>query len=132
MQSDNMTEDTKDLIITLLLADTPNTSGRIFPPEVLQRMAEDCSTKSIFGQIDNDDSTLSGRINLTKVTHAVEDIKYDPISKELIGTIKFLDTPYGAHAKVAWYSDAVKFSPIYYVNEDGSLQLVMVNMVQRD
>ena len=76
-------------------ADTKNRNGRIYPKKILERevekyIKEKVNTKQAMGELDHPPQTT---INLERVSHLVESLKFD--GNNVIGKAKILDTPCG-------------------------------------
>ena len=62
----------------------------------LDYLKKKISENRLLGELDHPDKF---DISLSKVSHLIEDVKYDPKKRQIIGRIKLLDTPSGQIAK---------------------------------
>ena len=104
-----------------LQADTKNRNGRIYPKKILERevekyIKEKVNTKQAVGELDHPPEPT---INLDRVSHLVESLKFD--GNDCIGRAKILDTPCGRTVK-AMLAGGVKLGVssrgIGTINED--------------
>jgi hypothetical protein len=62
----------------------------------LDYLKKKISENRLLGELDHPDKF---DISLSKVSHLIEDVKYDPKKRQIVGRIKLLDTPSGQIAK---------------------------------
>lgn len=77
-----------------------NNNNRIYEEKEylphLDYLKKKISENRLLGELDHPDKF---DISLQKVSHLIEDVKYDPKKRQIIGRIKLLDTPSGQIAK---------------------------------
>ena len=77
-----------------------NNNNRIYEEKEylphLEYLKKKISENRLLGELDHPDKF---DISLSKVSHLVEEIKYDPKKRQILGRIKLLDTPSGQIAK---------------------------------
>ena len=79
---------------TLMYADTPSTTGIVYPREALQEAIAK-APKELRGQVG---MPVTGYVVLEKVSHVVSDLELQE-DGSVVGTVKFLQTPCGIIAQ---------------------------------
>ena len=78
----------------IMEVDVPNKNGHIYPRVEIERVVEVWKDKQMFGQIDMPPGNASLRVDVSRASHVVENLRIDD-NNCLIGDVTVLKTPQG-------------------------------------